>query len=378
MVDPRELSIEADVTHARTLPAAFYREAEWFERTRERVFARAWHWIEPPPGVDERTSVHPLTLLDGVLSEPLMLARDEQGELRCLSNVCTHRGKVLIEQAGRMGSMRCPYHGRRFALDGRLKSAPGFEDARDFPAESDHLARLPLERLGPLQFTSLAPGVAFDAWIGPLLRRLAWLPVERLEPLPERSRDYLVRAHWALYVDNYLEGLHIPFVHPSLARALDNSGYRTELLPWGSLEIGIAADGVDAFDVPSSDPDFGRGVGGYYAWLFPNTMLNFYPWGLSLNVVEPRSRETCMVKMRSFAWDETKLDRGAGSNLHQVELEDERMVESVQQGIRSRLYERGRFSPSRERAVHHFHRRIEATLASERGLWPLPPDGAAR
>ena len=41
--------------------------------------------------------------------------------------------------------------------------------------------------------------------------------------------------------------------------------------------------------------------------------------------------------------------------LHQTEMEDEDVVQSVQKGVQSRLYKRGRFSPKREQGVHHFH-----------------------
>jgi choline monooxygenase len=97
-------------------------------------------------------------------------------------------------------------------------------------------------------------------------------------------------------------------------------------------------------------------VGAYYWWLFPNTMLNLYPWGISLNVVHPLAVDRTKVSFISFVWDESKLDRGAGSGLDRVEREDEVIVESVQRGTRSRAYERGRYSPARETGgVHRFH-----------------------
>ena len=96
-------------------------------------------------------------------------------------------------------------------------------------------------------------------------------------------------------------------------------------------------------------------MGAYYWWLFPNTMLNLYPWGISLNVVHPLAVDRTKVAFLSFIWDESKLDRGAGAGLDRVEREDEVIVESVQRGTRSRIYERGRYSPARESGVHRFH-----------------------
>jgi len=84
---------------------------------------------------------------------------------------------------------------------------------------------------------------------------------------------------------------------------------------------------------------------------------------LSVNVVKPLAADRTRVSFLSYVWDESKLDRGAGAALDRVEREDEAVVESVQRGVRSRLYDRGRYSPAREQGVHHFHRLLAAALA---------------
>ena len=84
-------------------------------------------------------------------------------------------------------------------------------------------------------------------------------------------------------------------------------------------------------------------------------MLNFYPWGLSINIVKPISVNETMIEFKTYVWDESKLDIGAGADLDKVEIEDEEIVENVQKGVSSRFYEQGRFSPSMEKGVHHFH-----------------------
>jgi choline monooxygenase len=91
-------------------------------------------------------------------------------------------------------------------------------------------------------------------------------------------------------------------------------------------------------------------------------MLNVYPWGISVNLVEPQGIDRTRVIFRSFVWDESALDKGAGSGLDRVEAEDEAIVEAVARGVRSRLYGRGRYSPTRERGVHHFHRLLAEFL----------------
>jgi len=358
----RPLDIHPDIRRATTLPAELYRDASWFECSKDAIFARAWHWIGSASDVAKPKHVRPFTLLPGVLDEPLALTRDEAGCLHCLSNACTHRGALVVEREGECAGLRCRYHGRRFALDGRFASMPEFEQAEGFPTEADDLARVPFGRFGELLFASPEPKLAFEAWTEPLRRRVGFLPLDEFRLDPSASCDYEVEAHWALYCDNFLEGFHIPFVHSGLVDKLDWTQYRTELFDNGNVQIGIAAGGEPAFELPPGHPDQGGRVAAWYFWLFPGTMLNFYPWGLSLNVVEPRSQHTTVVKFRSYVWREELRGQGAGVDLHRVEMEDEAVVASVQHGVRSRFWRGGRFSPTQERGVHHFHRLLASAL----------------
>src|SRR5205823_4639748 len=122
--------------------------------------------------------------------------------------------------------------------------------------------------------------------------------------------------------------------------------------------------GEEAFDVPASSPDFGKRIAAYYYWLFPNMMFNFYPWGLSINIVKPLSVDRTRISYLTYVSDRAKLeaDGGAGAGLDRVEREDEAIVEAVQRGVRSRFYDRGRYSPTREQGVHYFHRLLAAAL----------------
>jgi choline monooxygenase len=280
----------------------------------------------------------------------------------CFTNVCTHRAAMVVTSAGPCTHLRCPYHGRRFGLDGKFQHMPEFKDAEGFPTDADHLRPVPHGHWGPLHFASLDPERTLEQFLAPVVQRVGFLPLDRLQFDPETSRDYEVGANWALYCDNFLEGFHIPYVHPDLAKALDPNAYRTELFGHGSLQVGIAGKSESTFDLPAGHPDAGQRVAAYYFWLFPNLMLNFYPWGLSLNVVRPRSVDHTTISFESWVLDPSKRDEGAGASLHDVEMEDEEVVESVQRGVKSRFYDRGRFSPTQERGVHHFHRLLASRL----------------
>jgi phenylpropionate dioxygenase-like ring-hydroxylating dioxygenase large terminal subunit len=348
--------IDPDIRVARTLPARVYSDPEIFRIQRDRLFARTWHYAGHDDLVKVAGQVHPFALLPGALDEPLLLTRDQKDAVHCLSNVCTHRGTLVVEGAGHEQQLRCRYHGRRFTLDGHFHSMPEFEGTANFPSASDDLPHVPLGAWTRFLMVSLAPAMPFDDLVAPMRARLEALPFNELAFDAAGAREYFVSANWALYLDNYLEGFHIPYVHSSLATTLDYGEYAVELERFSVVQLGIAKRGEPAFALPSTHPDHRRAVAAYYFWLFPTTMFNVYPWGVSVNVVTPLAVDRTRVSFLPFVWDATKRDIGAGAGLDRVEREDEAIVESVQRGVRSRLYDRGRYSPAREGGVHHFHR----------------------
>ena len=96
-------------------------------------------------------------------------------------------------------------------------------------------------------------------------------------------------CNWKVYVDNYLEGYHIPLVHPALHKELDDEQYRVEPRRYYSIQHaplrGAAATDADRLYRPDAADDAAQ-----YYWLFPNMMLNIYFGQLQTNVVLPRGR----------------------------------------------------------------------------------------
>jgi choline monooxygenase len=349
--------IHPDIRYAATLPGSFYTTQGALDACRTQIFERSWQLCV---GAEEHLRVPkdawPFEYMDGFIQEPLLLLRDENNAAVCLSNVCTHRGKILVEHPMRLDrGIICGYHGRRFGLDGQFAAMPATEGMENFPCAADHLSQVAVKQWRQFLFTSLDPHIPFDEWVGDMEHKIGFLPLEDFRFDPVLSRDYLVKANWALYCDNYLEGFHIPFIHPALAKVLDGGAYRTELYPWGNCQVGISKGGDDVFKLPLGHPDAGQQVAAYYFWLFPNLMFNFYPWGLSINIVRPLQPDLCKVSFRTYVLDRSKLFVGAGADIDRTEREDEAVVEKVQMGVRSRFYQHGRFSPTKEQGVHQFH-----------------------
>lgn len=351
--------IHPDIAKAKTISTEFYLNNENFQKAKEKIFAKSWQFIGDTDQVKEIGWTTPVNLLEEYMNEPLVVTRDKNNRIHCLSNVCTHRGNILVERNCKISDIRCKYHGRRFNLDGTFSSMPEFKEVENFPSPSDNLQQLPLHQFGKWLFTSLSENTPTADFFEALENRVGWMPFEKFQFRSDLSNDYIVNANWALYCENYLEGFHIPFVHAGLNAVIDYGNYTTELFKNSNLQLGLAKDDETLiFELPTSSPDYGKKVAGYYFWVFPNMMFNFYPWGLSLNVIRPLSIDKTKVSFLSYVWDESKLRQGAGANLHQVEMEDEDVVQHVQKGIRSRFYTHGRYSVKREQGTHHFHRLI--------------------
>ncbi|MCC6865168.1 MAG: Rieske 2Fe-2S domain-containing protein [Ignavibacteria bacterium] len=358
----KKFIIEPDIRKAETLPAEFYRSDEVFEIIKEKVFKNSWQLVTDLDKVKLPGSVFPYTFLEGIINEPLLITRDMDNNLHNLSNVCTHRGNLLIENAGVVNNLRCRYHGRKFEFNGDFKSMPECQDAINFPRPEDNLSKVPFKIWNKFIFASLFPKYSHEEIFKPINERLDGVIIPEMFQEPLRSKEYIVKCNWALYVDNYLEGFHIPYVHNSLNEVIDYGSYTTELFGHCNLQIAIAKPGGECFRMHEISPDYGNEIAAYYWWVFPNLMLNYYPWGLSINIVKPLTKELTKVSYLTYISDSTKIEKGAGSGLDKVEQEDEAIVEMVQRGMQSSFYKTGRYSPSREKGVHHFHRLLTAYL----------------
>ena len=350
MTMPEELVAE-DIRVAKTLPSKFYYDENIFQSL-SSLF-RSWQYAAHNSEI-ESESIIPLDHIEAVSGEPTILVNDN--EIRCLSNICTHRGMRLVSEPCSRRTLQCEYHGRSFDLEGNMKHMPEFEQAIGFPSDSDNLHRFEVSTWKGMHFIALEE--TKDLPWREISERFQFLDIESYRHDPERDRDHKIAANWMLYVDNYLEGFHIPFVHPELNQALDYSGYTTEVFEGGVLQIGKARDGDVKFILPEEHPDFGQDIAAYYLWLFPNMMFNFYPWGLSLNIVVPVSANETRVLYRGYVKEEELAEKGAGSILDTVEIQDQNIIEQVHKSMRSQIYDRGRYSPTREQGVHHFHRII--------------------
>ncbi|MEL6614708.1 MAG: SRPBCC family protein, partial [Bacteroidota bacterium] len=277
---------------------------------------------------------------------------DREGEIRAYYNVCRHRGAPLATDASGCARMlQCKYHGWTYRLDGSLRGVPRFGHSDLFDKRDFGLQPVEVGVEAGLVFVRLVPG-------GPPLAETMRGIRQRIAPMDlEAMRyhtrvEYRIACDWKAYVDNYLEGYHLPLVHPELCDVLDAGAYRTETFDHYNLQHSPLREGDANVYGDASDAAF-------YYWLFPATMLNILPGRLQTNTVLPDGPGRCRV-LFDYHYTETdapEAQQRIGDDLafsDRVQAEDIEICEHVQRGLASRGYDRGRFSPAQEEGVHHF------------------------
>ena len=348
-------TINENINKSRTLPSEFYTNDNIFIKTKS-LFEDS---VQLVCSVSELTelSVYPFEYFPGFLNEFLIIT-NQNSKFTCMPNVCTHRGHLLASCSSNNSLLQCGYHGRTFILGGELKNAPGFEKAENFPHESDHLDRIPVFKWNTFLFVSLNRNVISIDKLAQIDRILPDFPYLELKA-PVRQ-DYLIDCHWTLYCDNYLEGFHIPYVHKGLNSDIDWKKYSTDILDEIVLQKAMTSDATDSILYSTEE-----NVYAYYFFIFPNIMINYYKWGVSINIIEPISKEKTRVKYIVFCLKDEKIPKDNPSSLSIVESEAQAVVLSVQKGVKSRYYRSGRFAPNLEQGVHYFHSLLNSKVLDE-------------
>jgi choline monooxygenase len=360
------LDVHEQIECAHTLASRFYTDPAILDLEKQKIFRRTWQLVgmaNHPCGEAngaKRTITDPETFFTtNIVEEPVIIVRDKLGVLRAFSNVCRHRAGPIAKGSGCDRVLRCGYHGWTYALDGRLIGTPDVEGVEFFDRSTMGMFPLRLETWGQFIFVNFdTDAEPLDAFLGQIPDQARGFQFEGLQ-LAER-RDYVIDCNWKVYVDNYLEGYHIPIAHPGLMREIDYSLYRTETFRYYSqqfapIRAATKDDSAERFYPPGSGL-----TEALYFWIFPNLMLNIYPDNISTNLIVPISHEKTLTIFEWFFHD-LSSDR-AKDRIHkavafsdEVQREDIALCQSVQKGLRSATYDRGRYSVKRENGVHHFH-----------------------
>ena len=431
--NPLRLDVNQQIECAHTLASRFYIDPHVLDIEREKIFRRTWQLVgtlDQPcgevNGVQKTISDPETHFTTEVAGEPVIVVRDKQGTLRAFSNVCRHRAGPIALGSGCKNVLRCQYHGWTYTLDGRLIGTPDVEGVEFFDRSTMGMVPLRCEVWEDFIFVNFAtertanvdqrpvaqtimsahpgaqparpffsdgqpraedvpPGPGSDSKRQTANGKLETIPslADVLGRIPEQARgfqfaglqlaerrDYIINCNWKVYVDNYLEGYHIPIAHPGLMREIDYAQYRTDTYRYYSQQFApIRAmkkeDAGERFYAPGSGLQEAL-----YFWIFPNLMLNIYPDNISTNVIVPLSHDKTLTIFEWFFHNvdsPTTKDRIAKAIAFsdEVQQEDILLCENVQKGLRSSTYDRGRYSVKRENGVHHFHMLLAELLGDE-------------
>lgn len=360
------------IERAWTLDSHYYTDPVIVSRERERIFAATWQCV----GWAEQAARPGQYFTFDLAGEPLLIVRGSDSLLRGFYNVCRHRAGPPAEGCGERKVFRCGYHGWTYALDGRLLNAPEMDGAADFDHARFGLAPVHVGEWGGLIFVNLSehPEPLLET-LGELPRQAAKFQMERLRFF--RRHDYVMECNWKTYVDNYMEGYHLPSVHPSLNRELDYGAYEVELFarhslqysPIRSAEAPPCKTGQGGAPIAQRRYEDSHGeLRAEYFWIYPNWMLNCYPDNVSLNVVLPLGAERCVAIFAWFFAEEllqTETPEKTFRFSDEIQIEDGRICEVVQRNLRSRSYSRGRYSPKQEKSLYHFHKLYAEAMERE-------------
>ena len=329
-----------------TAPAAWYREPALWPVERREIFARGWQFATHVSALSEPRSWRAETLA----GYPVIFVRDEKGEVRGFHNVCRHRAGPLVRGESGVcdGALTCQYHGWRYALDGRLRAARDFGAAADFDPREYGLLPIRVELWRGLVFAAIAANAPPLAdMLAPLDRRLGDADWSRLKIGLRRA--HLLECNWKTYVENYLEGYHVPAMHPGLDAEILSERYR------------VYVEGqVAIHEAPARLPD--PVYQGLWAWIWPNIGLNVYKSGLMIERMAPIGHAQTRLDYLYLTPDGESVPAATLDMSDTVTAEDKWITERVQENLNAGIYHMGRLSPKHESAVAAFQLWVGAAL----------------
>lgn len=339
---------ESALEVSKTIPSSWYVHPTFHELDRRYLFERSWQYVCSSGQLKNPGDY----VTDSIAGNPVLVVRNKENTLNAFYNVCKHRGgPIAMDTCGHQKVLQCKYHGWTYLLDGSLRGVPRFDRTELFDKKDFGLTPIALQEWQGLVFVCLDPDHAppFAAVIDGIEERIA--PI-KLDALQFHLRDnYAVKANWKVYVDNYLEGYHIPLVHPDLMSVLDFRSYQTETNNYYSLQYSPLKDGEHGYGTKEDQA--------FYYFIFPNMMLNILPGRLQVNRVDALGANACNTVFDYFYSSITpeRLEGSIKNDLafsDQVQQEDVEICEYVHRGLSSNAYNQGRFSYDLEWGVHHF------------------------
>ncbi|MGB0198380.1 MAG: aromatic ring-hydroxylating oxygenase subunit alpha, partial [Candidatus Puniceispirillaceae bacterium] len=358
-------------------PNACYIDPAMYQHEQNTLFRDSWVAVGFGKDIPQPGCVKPVNFA----GLPMLLVRNQDGDINVFQNVCRHRGMILVDTAKQLrGPITCPYHAWAYDLDGALRKTPhvGGPDihAHDSVKHCDYpLNAVRAHLWHDIIFVNIG-GTApeFNDYAANLIDR--WDEFE--QPIyhggPDSSFGFTLDCNWKLAVENYCESYHLPFVHPAL-----NSYSRLED-HYNIMDTpNYAGQGTMVYAPQISDdgrqfPNFGGlsakwDTGAEYVALFPNVLLGVHRDHYFAIILTPDGPEKTVEQIELYyttqhATTEKYADmRTTNSAMWRtVFAEDITVVEGMQKGRHAPAYDGGKFSAVMDGPTHHFHKWVAQAL----------------
>jgi choline monooxygenase len=349
----RQLEIQNE-DNAFALAAEFYTNPDILTHEYENIFEKTWQLIGHKAQLQN--------IGDQIIAQvgrvPIVALRNNDEQLKAFHNVCRHRAGPLATENNNNRVLRCKYHGWTYSLDGELKSAPEMESTPNFDKCQYHLPEVKISLWQGFVFINLSEdALPIEEVFASIKENIK--PIDLTQMAFHHSDEYIIDCNWKVYMDNYLEGYHLPHVHPGLSKILDYRNYKTILHKGFSYQHSPIMNN-------SNNNIYADGDAHYYC-IYPNLMLNILPNRLQTNQVLPIGHNKTKVVFNYYYGDleseKTKtLIKEDLDFSDEIQQEDVDICQRVQTGLNSGSYTSGRLCIKRESGVLHFQNLIRQSL----------------
>ena len=384
IIDKYKLDIVSEpISKAHGLPNECYISKEYTLIERKKLFEDKWIVIGVGSSIPNAGDVKPIDLL----GMPILIVRTKKNEIKVFHNICSHRGVKLVKESGKIRNvLRCPYHSWSYDLDGKLIATPhiggmNIHQTPEFDRSKSNLKEIRSYIWLDLIMININNNeISFEDYISPLSERWEKFWSLKDRELIHHANDYgyfklNAKCNWKFAIENYCESYHLPWVHPGLnSYSKLEDHYHIQGLPnrfagQGTVVYNPRFEGKEKFPCFPSWPKDKENIAEYVA-LFPNVMLGIHKDHYYAYWLEPINHEFTIEHMEIYyvgdeAATSTKYKTLRQKNHKQwedIQKEDVDIIQSMQIGRNSPVYNGGNFSPKMDNPTHHFHKWVAGNL----------------
>ena len=377
--------VNKPISKAHGLPNECYTNKDYTLIERKKLFEDKWVVIGVASSLPEIGDSKPFDLL----GLPLLIVRNKKNKIKVFHNVCSHRGVKLVNKPGKIKNViRCPYHSWSYSYDGDLVATPHLggmnkHTHQDFHKENNNLKEVrSFVWLDLIMINVNNNEIPFDEYIKPLSMRWGKFWPDKDRELIKHADDFgyfklEAKCNWKFAIENYCESYHLPWVHPGLnSYSKIEDHYHIQGLPnrfagQGTVVYNPILKGKIKFPTFPNWPKNKENIAEDVA-LFPNVMLGIHKDHYYAYWLEPISNEFTLEHMEIYYVGDQAASSKKFQSLRKqnhklwedIQKEDVDIIQGMQVGRNSPVYNGGNFSPVMDNPTHHFHKWVVTNLVS--------------